>query len=479
MISTPIRQNDSSIDTTALQSAHLVGVCGTGMKALAELLADLGCQVTGSDQQVSGSLQRTLASRGLRVHSGHNPRFLPANVDVVVHSPAVGRDNDELEFARHRRIPILTYNQMLGRLMETRMGVSIAGTHGKSTTTAMVASVLKSAGRDASAIIGAELCGTGVSGWAGSGELFVAESCEYQRNFLNLKPDHAVVLGIESDHFDCFSNIGDNVESFVEFASRIPASGSLLFNRDCPHSPRLAEATAANISTFSLRPGADWWACDLRQSKTQTRFRVFHHGNYFAEVILPLIGHHNVANALAAIGILYRLQLSPDEIRNGLAEFPGIRRRYERVGSWRGITLIDDFAHHPTAVRATLAAARQEFGDRRIWCAFQPHQVSRTQNLMQEFQTAFSDADRVLISPVFAAREQLEPQVPIDVSTELAERLNDHNCRARFVDSLDRMIATLDDEAQPGDVLVTMGAGDINRVHHEFNRRLQRYHSTR
>ena len=449
------------------------------MKALAELLAGLGCQVTGSDLQMPRSLQQQLAARGLRVHSGHNDRFLPADVDVLVHSPAIGFENSEIDLARRRRIPILTYGQMLGLLMQSRTGVSVAGTHGKSTTTALVASVLKSANRDASAIIGAELCGNGRSGWAGDGELFVVESCEYQRNFLHLQPDHAVVLGIESDHFDCFSNIDDNVDAFAEFSTRIPANGSLLLNQDCPHTRGLADTASAEVSTFSLQPGADWWASDLRPTKTQTRFRVFHQGDYFADIVLPLTGRHNVANAIAAIGLLDRLGLSIEDVQNGLAEFAGVRRRYERVGSWRGITMIDDYAHHPTAVRATLAALRQEFGERPIWCAFQPHQISRTQNLMQEFQTAFCDADRILISPVFAAREQVDPQIPIDVSAELAQRLNDHNCRASFVDSLDRMIATIDDEAQPGDVLVTMGAGDINRVHHEFNRRLQRYHSTR
>ena len=479
MISTRILQTDSPINAAAIRSAHLVGVCGTGMKALAELLAGFGCRVTGSDLQVPRSAKQKLAARGLRVHSGHEDRFLPIDVDVLVHSPAIGVDNREIQLARRHRIPILTYSQMLGLLMESRTGVSIAGTHGKSTTTALVASALESAKRNASAVIGAEFCGTGVSGFAGDGELFVAESCEYQRNFWDLKPEHAVVLGIEADHFDCFTDINDNVDAFAEFVSRIPFTGSLLLNRDCPHSQRLADLAAADVSTFSLQPGADWWASDLRSTNSLTRFRVFRRGDFFCQVALPLQGYHNASNALAAIGMLHRLGLSPTEIQTGLAEFPGIRRRYERVGSWRGITLIDDYAHHPTAIRATLAAIRQEFGQRRIWCAFQPHQVSRTRNLMQEFQSAFCAADRVLISPVFAAREQLDPEIPISISNELAQRLNENGCSASFVDSLDRIIATIDDEAQPGDVLVTMGAGDINRVHHEFNRRLQRHHSTR
>lgn len=467
------------LDANPIRSAHLIGVCGTGMKALSEMLIGMGCRVTGSDQQRPGPRQLAMAKKGLRIHFGHGDQHLPDDVDVLVHSPAIDPNNAELQLARQRQIPILTYSQMLGRLMASRTGVSIAGTHGKSTTTALVASALQTSGREPSAIIGAELCQSEVSGWTGAGDLFVVESCEYQRNFLELNPTHAVVLGVEADHFDCFTSIEQTVSAFQEFTAGIPSDGSLLLRNDCPHTQALATATHCDVTTFSLQTGADWWASDIRQTERATRFRVFHGGTYFSEVLLPLTGQHNVSNALAAIGLLHRLGLSSSEIQEGLLEFPGIGRRYERKGSWRGITLIDDYAHHPTAIKTTLETARREFGNRRIWCAFQPHQVSRTQNLLNDFQTAFGAADKVLISPVFAARENVDPQTRIDVSTQLADKLNQHNCSARSVDSLDQMIATLDDEAQPGDVLVTMGAGDINRVHYEFTRRLQRHPSTR
>ncbi len=457
-------------------SAHLVGICGSGMKALAELLLGLGWKVTGSDLRPMTPLHRKMRERGVRIHSGHDESFLPRDVDVVVHSPAVGPNNPELRMAVRLGIPQMSYSQMLGYLMQTRVGVAVAGTHGKSTTAAMTATILGGSRLSASAVFGAELCDTGASGWAGTGDILVTESCEYQRSFLDLRPRFAAILGIEPDHFDCYKSFADMKAAFAGFSECVEAGGAMLIRADCAASAEVVESTAAEVVTFSSAEGADWWATDERRGSAGVRFRIFFRGDFFAEISLRTRGRHNVLKALAAAALSHHAGATPQEIREGLAQFPGIRRRFEAVGWWRGVTLIDDYAHHPTEVRATLATAREEFPTRKIWCAFQPHQVSRTNALMSEFAESFSPADEILIAPVFAARESLQEE-PITTAQELASRIAARGQAVRFCPSLDQIISTLEDESRPGDVLITMGAGDIDRVPHEFTRRLQRRHT--
>ncbi|HVW00989.1 MAG TPA: UDP-N-acetylmuramate--L-alanine ligase [Planctomycetaceae bacterium] len=461
-----------------VSSAHLVGVCGSGMKALAELLAGEGWILTGSDLQAPAPVADPLRKRGLRIHQGHQSDFLAHDTDVLIYSPAVGPENPERQQAAALGIPQYSYNEMLGRLMSDKRGVCVAGTHGKSTTTAMTACVLESAGLSPSAVIGAEVRGRRANGWAGDGDLFVVESCEYQRNFLHLRPELAAILSIEPDHFDYFGSFDETIAAFHEFAQLVPADGLLVIREDCPAAHAACRDVGANIETFSLQPGADWWAADLRPSGMGVRFRVFHRGEYFAEMALQIPGEHSVLNALAALALCHRAGASVADIREGLREFAGIRRRFEVVGSWRGATLVDDYAHHPTAIGATLKTAREVFESRKIWCVFQPHQVSRTRALMDDFAASFGAADEVLITPVYGAREQYQNELS-ECSQILAERIAAHGCSARFTPSLDRLISTLEDEVQPGHVLMTMGAGDIDQVHYAFTRRLQRHYPPR
>ena len=469
------RRSRTDVRGTQAQSAHLIGVCGSGMKALAELLLDMGWAVTGSDLQPPGSRLAKIAARGLRIHQGHDDEQLTSSASVVVHSPAVDASNPELRRAREQGIEILSYSAMLGRLTQNKTGISIAGTHGKSTTSAMFADVLAGAQRAPSAIIGAELRNSGRSGWAGEGNEFVVESCEYNGNFLNLQPKLAVLTGIEPDHFDCFASFDASLEVFTQFVSSLPEDGCLVVNADCEAARDVSHAATSEVVAFSQSPGSNWWATDLKQTIGGTRFRVFHGESFHGEFSLAVPGEHNVRNALGAIALADRLGVPVDAVRESLSDFAGIRRRFEHVGSWRGITLIDDYAHHPTAVQVSLQTARQVFGKRRIWCAFQPHQASRTRRLMNEFAASFAEADQVLVAPVFAAREILDEGEDRQLANELTEKISANRCRARAMDSIDRMIATLDHEARPGDVLITMGAGNIDQVHHEFHRRLQRH----
>jgi UDP-N-acetylmuramate--alanine ligase len=448
------------------------------MKALAELLSAMGWAVSGSDNNASEDTAASLASRGLRIHPGHHGNLLAKGTDVLVYSPAVGPENAERQEALRMGIPQLSYSQMLGALMRGRSGVCIAGTHGKSTTTAMTGCILTAADLKPAVVIGAEVCGMNLSGWYGDGEHFVVESCEFQRSFLDLTPKYAAILGIEPDHFDCYPHFDETIAAFAGFAQKLPAAGRLLIPVGCEASKAACIAAGAPIETFGVDVAADWQACDLRATGDGTRFRLFLRGDYVAEISLQIPGIHNVQNALAAAALAHVAGASPAAIRKGLLEFQGIRRRFERVGSWRGATMIDDYAHHPTAIAATLATARERFPGRRLWCVFQPHQVSRTRALFDDFAKSLVVADQVLLVPVFAARERVHEE-PVQISRELAARVVAEGGHARLADTLDRALATLEDELEPGDVLITMGAGDIGKVHHAFTRRLQGHHAPR
>ena len=458
--------------------AHLVGICGSGMKALAEMLSGLGWTISGSDLQPPPDSLAMLGRKGFQVHCGHAPEFVPGDADLLIYSPAIAAFNPERVRAEQLAIPQWSYNELLGELMKTRVGVSIAGTHGKSTTTAMVASVLRDAGLSPSAVIGAELVSNGASGWAGKSDLFVVESCEYQKNFLTLSPTHAVLTGIEADHFDCFQNLLETREAFAEFASRLPSHGHLIIRGDCESTRVAAASSLAQIETFSLRDCSDWWAADLRPTSDGLHFRVFYGDRFFTEVSLRVPGRHNVLNAIAAVAMCHHLGVSASAVREGLSDFRGTKRRFEVLGSWNGVTLIDDYAHHPTAVKATLQTAREQFPGRRLLCAFQPHQESRTRALLEDFAECFGSADEVFLAPIFTAREEGSATAE-QTNAELAERIASRGQTVRLLPSLDRLMDELDDAARPGDVLMTMGAGDINRIQHELTRRLQRHPATR
>jgi UDP-N-acetylmuramate--alanine ligase len=458
-------------------SAHLVGICGAGMNALASILLDLGWTLTGSDLQVDERLRETLRRRGVSVHQGHDSHHLPPQARLLIHSAAIPADNPEREEARRRNIRQLSYSQMVAELMQSRVGLCIAGTHGKSTTAAMVAAILLESGREPSACLGAEICGMGKSGWAGRGNLLVVESCEYRRSFLEFSPSSAAILSIEPDHFDCFADFGETCEAFRQFAERVSSTGLLLVRGDCPGALGASKAASARVETFSLSTDADWQTSNLRTTDGGSAFSLVYRGSCFAQLSILLPGRHNVLNALAAAALCHHQGLSSAEIASGLAHFGGVRRRFEQKGTWRGVTLVDDYAHHPTEVRATLRAARDRFGRRPLWCVFQPHQISRTEALFGEFAESFALADEVLLVPIYAAREVADSR-SVSLARELARSIVAAGGRARFCADLDRILATLDDEARPGDIVITMGAGDIDRVHHEFTRRIQRYRAS-
>lgn len=502
-----LRQNDASPkgehgSVITPPQVHLVGAGGAGMTALAELLSDCGCVLTGSDLSADSraaaahsqnSPSHTGPRRILKIHQGHDSKHLPTTADLVVFSPAVSNDNPERVAAQRLGIPTASYVEVLGELVNQNIGICIAGTHGKTTTSAMTASILREAGVASSAVIGGEVIQYGRSGWAQTSQFepvrdeadpfFVIEACEYRRHFLKFRPRIAAILNVEADHFDCFKTLDDTLDAFSEFASQVQPGGTLLVRADCPLVEHLKDECPARVETFlpvssvwnlgrNAAAQADWATSSLREEASQTVFDVVRQGRTFGTVELSLPGRHNVENALAAIAVAHAAEVSADDACNAASRFQGVRRRFEEIGTFNDITLVDDYAHHPTAIRTTLAAARRKYPGRRLVVAFQPHQVSRTQQLMNEFADSFGEADEVLFVPIFAAREN--PDLADTTLHELANRIILTGCSVETLTSLDQLLATLEDSAQPGDVWLTLGAGNINRIAHEFARTLQR-----
>ena len=480
---------------------HLVGAGGAGMTALSEILTDFGWMLSGSDLNVVStdltlSMSAAQPGRIRKIHEGHDSANLPTTSDLVVFSSAIAADNPELIAARQLKIPTVSYVEFLSELINQSTAICIAGTHGKTTTSAMTASILREADRFSSAVIGGEVIQYGRSGWGSiaspaadnSDSLLVVEACEYRRHFLSFRPQIAAILNIEADHFDCFQSIDATNDAFAEFAAQVHSDGTLIIRADSPLKDRLMDECQTRIETFlpvsnasALRHNAaaqaHWAVSSLREESERTVFDVVRRGRTFGTVELSQPGRHNAENALAAIAVAHAAGVSADAACNAACRFQGVRRRFEEIATVSGVTLVDDYAHHPTAVRATLATARNKFPGRRIVAAFQPHQVSRTQQLMGEFTRSFVDADEVLLVPIYAARENTD--VAGSTLQELASGINLAGSSVEVLSSLDQLRATLEDSAQPGDVWLTLGAGNINRIAHEFARTVQRNYTGR
>ncbi|NLX98395.1 MAG: UDP-N-acetylmuramate--L-alanine ligase [Rhodopirellula sp.] len=431
------------------------------MRSLAQVLLDLGWRLTGSD--TAAGADGLFADAGVRVFDSHAAEHLPPGTDVAIASDAVAPDNPEVCRAIELGIATYSYFEALGRLMADKQGIAIAGTHGKSTASAMLAHVLRLADEDPTVVFGATPLGQSSGGGAGSGSRMLVEACEYRANFLHLRPRQAVILGIEPDHFDCYPNVGALHDAFARFARSVPSDGLLLVRHDCQASRRIARGLDRRVRTFGFDPGANWSVGRGASLRGRWRFELVHDGRRLAKVALQTPGWHNVLNALAAAALAGEIGIPPETIAAGLGEFRGLHRRLEVVGAWRGVTLIDDYAHHPTEITATLATVRRMYPGRQIWCVFQPHQVSRTKRLLDELAGSLQNADRVVVADIFRARE---PEwLPDEVTAaDLAAKVRRGRVQVADVHATAEIVRLLQDQLEPGDVLITMGAGDIRKI---------------
>jgi UDP-N-acetylmuramate--alanine ligase len=459
-----------------IRKAHLIGIAGAGMQALASVLAARGWRVSGSDIVPAGTAN--LTAQGVRIHTGHAAAHLPCDMDLVIYSDAVETNCPERLHAVELGIETLSYPQMLGRLMTGSTGLAVSGTHGKSTTTAMASTILQTAGLDPTVIAGGIPLDRNNSGSAGQRDLVLVEACEYRANFLHLRPRGAVVLGIEPDHFDYYSSPEKLENAFRQFVELVPDDGFVIARSSCQTTRRVTANLACRLETFGLADedygkSADWQANSLRHEQGRYRFEIMHQGNPIGSVALRVPGRHNVLNALAAGALAWHAGARSEEICRGLDVFLGLKRRLETVISGGEIVLLDDYAHHPTEIRATLATVRLMYPGRRIWCIFQPHQVSRTRHLLDEFAQSLHNADAVLVADIYRAREG--GAVPGEVTAaDLADRVNAVGGRAAVgLHGMDAILEHLLVAVAPGDVVITLGAGDIRKVCDGFADRLR------
>jgi UDP-N-acetylmuramate--alanine ligase len=439
---------------------HFVGIGGVGMCGLAELLHGEGFVVTGCDLAASETTAR-LEKLGIRVSVGHAPDHLEGE-QVVVTSSAVPANNPEVEAARRRGIPVIRRAEMLGEISRLKWGIAVAGTHGKTTTTSLTGFVLTRAGLDPTVVVGGRMHFLGAHARLGRSEYLVCEADEFDRSFLALSPVLALITTVEAEHLDTYGSVDVMEEAFVTFANRVPFYGATIACLDDPGVRRLLPRFTRRTVTYGLSPQAEVHARKARFSSTGAVCRMVARGDELGELKLPLPGPHMLANAVGATAAALEVGVPFPKIAEAVAEFAGVARRFERKGERDGVIVVDDYAHHPSEVAATLRAARQSFPDARLVVVFQPHLFSRTRDFAREFGDALLGADVAFVLPIYPAREEPIPGVTHQLVVDAAQRLGHRHVQgaATFEDTLMGLSRLL----HPGDVLLTMGAGNVVRL---------------
>jgi UDP-N-acetylmuramate--alanine ligase len=452
-----------------IQRVHFVGIGGIGMSGIAEVLVNLGYKVSGSDLKSSAVTQR-LGGLGAAIFEGHHAENI-SGAEVVVTSSAIGGENPEVAEARRLHVPVIQRAEMLAELMRLKYGIAIAGMHGKTTTTSMVAAVLAAGGLDPTVVVGGRVDAMGSNARLGKSQYLVAEADESDRSFLKLSPILSVVTNIDREHMDCYRNMRDVKKTFLEFMDRVPFYGMIVACNDDPVLRRLLPEVQRRTMTYGTKRGSDFFIHMGTTGATEenstgevrplNRFQVRYREQRLGEFTLHVPGVHNVLNATAAIAVGVGLDMHVDDIRTALNQFRGVDRRFQLRGRAAGVSVIDDYGHHPTEIRATLAAAKQ-CGFGRVHVIFQPHRYTRTRDLMEEFTSAFGDADSLFVLDIYAASEQ-----PIEgISGEaLARAIREKSGRgAEYAASFGDAVSAAAVVAQPGDMILTLGAGSVSQL---------------
>ena len=429
------------------------------MSGIAEVLLNLGFKVSGSDLRRSAITDR-LAKLGATIYEGHHAENV-AGAEVVVTSSAIGKDNPEILAARDIHVAVIQRAEMLAELMRLKYGIAVAGMHGKTTTTSMVAAVLAAGGLDPTVVVGGRVDAMGSNARLGKSQYLVAEADESDRSFLKLSPILSVVTNIDREHMDCYRDMEDVESTFVEFMDQVPFYGMVVACNDDERTRALLPRVERRVVTYGLRKDSDFLVSGCRVDGAASHFRVTYRGKELGEFSVHVPGQHNVLNATAAIAVGVGLDIAPDAIRQALKDFRGVDRRFHLKGSANGVDVVDDYGHHPTEIRATLAAARQ-CGYKRVHVIFQPHRYTRTQLLIEDFATAFTDADTVSILDIYPASEQ-----PIlGVTGEwLARRITEAGGRkAEYISSFADAAAFIARDSSSGDMVLTLGAGNISQL---------------
>lgn len=455
---------------------HFIGIGGISMSGLAEILLKEGFCVSGSDNKESALTER-LRQLGAAVFYGQKAANIVPGIDVIVYTAAIHEDNEEYQEAVRKGLPMLSRAELLGQLMTNyKVPVAVSGTHGKTTTTSMLSHILLAADMDPTISVGGILKAIGGNIRAGGPDIFVTEACEYTNSFLHFFPKIGIILNIDADHLDFFTDLDDIRNSFHRFAKLLPEDGTLIINNSTPNLLEITDDLSCRVITYGNHIGENntgddgtgspvYSAANISHNDLgEASFDLFRYGNFVSRIELSVNGDHNVSNALAAIAAADLLHVSIDAIKKGLKSFLGTDRRFELKGTLNGVTIIDDYAHHPTEIRASLAAARN-YPHREIWCIFQPHTYTRTKALFQEFVSALCETDHVILADIYAARETDTLGVS---SADIADALKEKGCDAYYFPSFRDIEDFCTGICQKGDLLITMGAGDVVNIGEEL-----------
>ncbi|MBI2891300.1 MAG: UDP-N-acetylmuramate--L-alanine ligase [Nitrospirae bacterium] len=452
-----------------VKKVHMIGIGGSGMSGIAEVLMNLGYTVSGSDAKWTSVTER-LEKLGAAVSVGHQAENIK-DVDVVVYSSAVRPENPEVAEAARRGIPVIPRAEMLAEVMRMKYGVLVAGAHGKTTTTSLLAHVLSQAGLDPTVVIGGRFLSWGGGAKLGQGPFVVAEADESDGSFLKLSPTIAIVTNVDREHMNHYGTMKRLQTAFLEFMNKVPFFGLCVICAENPALRRLRGRIQRRVLTYGCRPKGDLWARDLTFTGSGARFKACSGKQVLAEIQLPIHGRHNVLNALASLGAAMELGVAPEAVAGAMRTFPGVHRRFEVKGVAGEVMIVDDYGHHPQEIRATLRAARDGFPDRRIVVAFQPHRYSRTQDLFDEFVACFEDCDRLFVTDIYAAGE---PAIENLHASQLVDAMNAAGgAKARYVSGRGPLVSEILQALKPGDLVLTLGAGDIWQAAEEILRRLQ------
>lgn len=446
-----------------IHKIHFVGIGGIGMSGIAEVLLNLGYEVSGSDKAPS-DITDHLAKKGAKIFEGHSKDYVK-DVDVLVYSSAVTVDNPEVQAAIQSKVPVIKRAEMLGELMRLKFGIAIAGTHGKTTTTSLTGAVLTEGALDPTLIIGGKVRSLNTNAQLGSSDFLVAEVDEFDRSLLTITPTIAVITNIESDHLECYENMDDLKNSFLAFANKVPFYGKVIVCLDNPGVQEVLNRIKRKVETYGLSSKADFTALNMEYHTGGVSFDVHYHEK-LGRVELHVPGLHNVLNALAATAVGLELDIPFAKIQKGLNSFSGVSRRFEVKAEINGIMVVDDYAHHPTEITATLQSARSGWNNRRIVVVFQPHLFSRTKNFYREFARSFLDADVLFVTEIYPAREEPIEGVTGNLIAQTAIELGHEN--VTYVDSRKRPAEAVAKILKPNDMVITIGAGDVWRINDQI-----------
>ncbi len=450
---------------------HFIGIGGSGMSGLASILLDSGYKISGSDI-VTSKITKRLADKGAIIFKGHNENNVE-EADLVVISSAISESNSEIRGAIDRKITIIKRAEMLARLMNNKYGIAVAGTHGKSTTTSMISLLLEKSGFDPTIVVGGELNNFKNNAKLGKGNYIVVEADESDGSFLELNPHMAVVTNIEDDHLDYYGNMENILKDFKKFIDKVPDNGRVILYKDCDNIKGLAKQYRRSHISYGIFTEADLMAKDIELNKLNSKSKIYWQGVKIGELYLKVAGYHNILNALAAIAVAQELGISFIEIAKILETFQGVHRRMEIVANLDDkILILDDYAHHPTEIKATLSALRSSWQDRRIIAVFQPHRYSRTKLLAEKFGKAFFDADCVIINDIYSANES--PIFGISGETIFKEVKKSNHRKVKYLPYKEDILSYLSEIVRPGDIIITMGAGDIWTVGQELAEQLNK-----